>query len=76
VDWLRNGAGATAICSYSPRARTGATVATPLAWREGTAKLDPAAFTIATVPQRLAKQKRDPWAGFDATDQHLPKDPP
>jgi bifunctional non-homologous end joining protein LigD len=51
-------------------------VATPLAWREVTAKLDPAAFTIATVPQRLAKQKRDPWAGFDATDQHLPKDPP
>jgi bifunctional non-homologous end joining protein LigD len=76
VDWLRNGAGATAICSYSPRARAGATVATPLAWREVTAKLDPAAFTIATVPQRLAKQKRDPWAGFDQTDQHLPKERP
>ena len=76
VDWLRNGAGATAICSYSPRARAGATVATPLAWREVTAKLDPAAFTIATVPQRLAKQKRDPWAGFDESDQHLPKDQP
>jgi bifunctional non-homologous end joining protein LigD len=74
VDWLRNGAGATAICSYSPRARPGATVATPLAWREVTAKLDPAAFTIATIPQRLARRKRDPWDGFAATTQTLPEE--
>ena len=76
VDWLRNGAGATAICSYSPRARPGAAVATPLAWREVTAKLDPAAFTIASLPQRLARQKRDPWAGFDAAGQTLPRERP
>ncbi|MCO6419009.1 DNA ligase D [Siccirubricoccus sp. KC 17139] len=74
VDWLRNGAGATAICSYSPRARPGATVATPLAWREVNAKLDPQAFTIATVPPRLARQKRDPWAGMESLDQRLPKE--
>jgi len=75
VDWLRNGPGATAICSYSPRARPGATVATPLAWRAVTAKLDPQGFTIASIPQRLARQKRDPWEGMEALDQTLPKEP-
>jgi bifunctional non-homologous end joining protein LigD len=73
VDWLRNGLGATAVASFCPRARPGAGVATPLAWNEVTAKLDPAAFTVKTVPARLAKLKADPWDGFDAADQRLPK---
>jgi bifunctional non-homologous end joining protein LigD len=72
VDWLRNGLGATAVSSFCPRARPGAGVATPLAWREVTAKLDPAAHTLLTVPDRLAKLKSDPWEGFDALRQHLP----
>jgi bifunctional non-homologous end joining protein LigD len=74
VDWLRNGAGATAICSYSPRARPGATVATPLAWREVTEKLDPQAFTMATVPARLRRQRQHPWAEAAKLDQRLPKE--
>ncbi len=72
VDWLRNGLGATAVASYCPRARPGAGVATPLAWSEVKPKLDPAAFTVLTVPKRLAKLKQDPWAGFVGVDQHLP----
>ncbi len=71
VDWLRNGLGATAVGSFSPRARTGATVATPLAWREVSAKLDPKAFTVLTVPARIAALKADPWKGFTATAQRL-----
>jgi len=72
VDWLRNGLGATAVASYCPRARPGAGVATPLAWSEVTPKLDPAAFTVLTVPKRLDKLKADPWAGFRGMDQRLP----
>ena len=69
VDWLRNGLGATAVSSYSHRARPGAGVATPLAWSEVKPGLDPAAFTVFTVPNRLAGQKRDLWSNFDRADQ-------
>jgi bifunctional non-homologous end joining protein LigD len=72
IDWLRNGLGATAVASFCPRARPGAGVATPLAWREVTNKLDPAAHTLRTVPARLAKLKADPWAGFASLKQTLP----
>jgi bifunctional non-homologous end joining protein LigD len=72
VDWLRNGLGATAVASYCPRARPGAGVATPLAWSEVKPKLDPAAFTVLTVPKRLAKLKSNPWAGFDEVVLGLP----
>ena len=72
IDWLRNGLGATAVASFSPRARPGATVATPLAWREVTAKLDPSAYTLRTIPARVAKLRRDPWDGFRAAARPIP----
>ena len=72
IDWLRNGMGATAVASFCPRARAGATVATPLAWDEVTRRLDPAKFTLRTVPERLARLRSDPWAGFATTSQRLP----
>nr|WP_321984693.1 DNA ligase D [uncultured Lichenicoccus sp.] len=69
IDWLRNGLGSTAVASYSPRARPGATVATPLAWREVTPALDIRAFTIRTVPERV--RKADPWRDFDRDRREL-----
>ncbi len=72
IDWLRNGLGSTAVASYCPRARSGAGVATPLTWKEVSAKLDLAAFTVRTVPDRLAKLRSDPWEGFEAARRGLP----
>jgi len=71
LDYLRNGRGATAVASYSARASPGATVATPLAWKELDARLDPAAFTVRSVPQRLARARRDPWHDFFELRQSL-----
>ncbi|MDQ2802857.1 MAG: non-homologous end-joining DNA ligase, partial [Pseudomonadota bacterium] len=75
VDWLRNGLGATAVASFCPRARPGATVATPLAWTEVSPTLDPTAFTVLTVPQRLARLRDNAWAGFEDARRPLPDIP-
>jgi bifunctional non-homologous end joining protein LigD len=61
VDYLQNIPGKTVAAAYAVRARPGATVSTPLTWKELTPKLDPRAFTIETVPPRIAKVG-DLWA--------------
>ena len=61
VDYLQNVRGKTVAAVYSARARPGATVSTPLRWREVGARLDPTAHTIATVPRRIARVG-DLWA--------------
>ncbi|QEW02303.1 non-homologous end-joining DNA ligase [Microbacterium lushaniae] len=48
--------------AYSPRQLPSATVSTPVSWDELDA-VDPAAFTVRTVPERLAAVG-DPWAGL------------
>jgi bifunctional non-homologous end joining protein LigD len=72
LDYLRNGRGATAVVPYSPRARPGAPVATPLAWDELTPSLDPKRFTLATVLERVASRP-DPWSGFASVRQSITK---
>ena len=73
VDYLRNSRGATAIASYSTRARRGATVAMPLAWDELNAVRRPDGFRVDNVPARLAALSRDPWNDFFRVQQSLTK---
>lgn len=70
VDWLRNGRGATAVAPYSTRAREQATVAAPLSWDEldGLGRAD--AITVSGIGSRL---DRDPWRGYFAVKQKLPR---
>jgi bifunctional non-homologous end joining protein LigD len=75
VDYLRNGRNATFIAPYSPRARTGAPVALPITWDDLAAGVDPASFTITSVPARLADAV-DPWRDYAAAaKQALPRRP-
>lgn len=61
IDFNQANRDRTMAGAYSPRALPAATVSTPLAWDELEAGVDPAAFTVRTVPQRLA-DVGDPWA--------------
>jgi bifunctional non-homologous end joining protein LigD len=71
LDYLRNGRGATAIAAYSPRARDGAPVATPITWAELERGVDPAQLTVLTLPRRLGKLRDDPWRGYHDLDQSI-----
>ncbi|HEY9399915.1 MAG TPA: non-homologous end-joining DNA ligase, partial [Luteimonas sp.] len=71
VDYLRNGRGATAVASYSLRARDRAPVAMPIAWSELKALKRGDAFTLKDVPARLKRRRKDPWAGIGEVKQDL-----
>jgi bifunctional non-homologous end joining protein LigD len=71
IDYLRNSRGATAIGAYSPRARPGAPVSTPLFWEEVEKGVRPEGFTVTTVPQRLAALDADPWAEIGKLRQSI-----
>jgi bifunctional non-homologous end joining protein LigD len=55
VDANQNGPGKTNACVYSVRPRAGAPVSTPLRWEEVVQGLDPAAFTMEAVLDRVAR---------------------
>lgn len=63
LDYNQNARDRTMASAYSLRARQDARVSTPLAWHE-VPTCNPAEFTIATVPERLATLG-DPAAGID-----------
>ena len=70
VDANQNRPGATNAMVYSVRPRAGAPVSTPLRWEEVVPGLDPTAFTMDTVLDRVARHG-DLFAGALAGKQSL-----
>ena len=64
IDYLRNGRGATAVASYTVRARKGAPVAVPVRWDELNAALRADRYNVENLRRRLSALRDDPWAGF------------
>lgn len=71
LDYLRNGRGATAIASYSPRARKNAPVAVPVTWDEVTPTLRPDRYNVDNLRRRLSALKQDPWANYESSRRPL-----
>jgi bifunctional non-homologous end joining protein LigD len=61
LDYLQNGRGQTVVAPYSVRPVAGATVSTPLKWSEVRKGLNPAKFTLRSLPRRL-ERVGDLWA--------------
>jgi len=69
LDYNQNAKDRTTASAFSVRPLPDARVSMPLTWEE-VPNVDPAAFTVRTVPALFAKQG-DPHAGIDATPGRL-----
>ena len=70
IDANQNGEGKTIASVYSVRPKEGAPVSTPLRWEEVGESLDPGAFTMDVVRERVAKHG-DLYEGVLTTKQSL-----
>jgi bifunctional non-homologous end joining protein LigD len=62
LDYLRNDQFSTAVAPLSPRGRPHGPVSMPLTWAQVKQGLDPARYTMHTVPQLLRKSKA--WVDY------------
>lgn len=62
LDYLRNDRLSTAVAPLSPRARDGAAVSMPVVWKDVCRGLEPATYTVHTVPALLRKSRA--WADY------------
>jgi DNA ligase D-like protein (predicted polymerase) len=67
IDFNQNAPHKTVFGPWAVRPRVGGQVSTPFAWTE-LATIDPEAFTLFTVPERVAKLG-DPWATMNESPQ-------
>jgi bifunctional non-homologous end joining protein LigD len=73
IDYLRNSEGATAVGAYSTRARSNAPVSAPVAWDELPHDVRFAHFNVGNVAKRIARLKKEPWQGLEASATALTK---
>jgi bifunctional non-homologous end joining protein LigD len=71
VDYLRNSREATAVAPFSTRARVGAPVSVPIEWSELGSLKGANEYTVENVMQRLARLRKDPWAGIGRVKHSL-----
>jgi bifunctional non-homologous end joining protein LigD len=71
LDYLRNARGASAVASYSLRARPGFPASTPIAWSELRKLPSGAVFDRITVPKRLETLRADPWEGLESSSSEI-----
>lgn len=74
VDTGQTGASRAIVAPYALRPTKEATVSTPLDWSEVTPALDPKAFNLRTVPERIAKRNGvDPMKDLLHVQVDLPR---
>lgn len=70
VDYNQNCRDRTIASAWSPRARPGAPVSTPVTWTDLEQLSDPRELNVATVPSLLV-EKGDPWRDIDEKPHSL-----
>jgi bifunctional non-homologous end joining protein LigD len=71
VGYLQNAPGGLFPAPLSVLPLLGAPVSTPLEWGEVKPSLDPRSLTVTTVPGRLGRLRKDPWASVLGTTPDL-----
>jgi bifunctional non-homologous end joining protein LigD len=74
VDYLRNARGASAVASYSLRARPGFPAATPISWDELRKLSGGDAFNRLSVVKRLESLAEDPWNELVSSSSKLTRE--
>ena len=70
IDYLRNGLGATTVCAWSARARSGLGISVPVAWSELPSLRGGDHWTVGTVHKRLDTGNA-PWNDYSKAARSL-----